>query len=76
MDDIHGAINMPHHGNQDQPYYSGAFPMGRNKEITDDFTMLNQAREAIEGSRKSATGKMNEADYGGEKVTTDPGLSV
>lgn len=66
----------PDDGGRDKPYYSGDVRMGRNAELTDDFTLRRQAAEAIDKSRKSAKGSMAPGDYGIEKDITDPPLSV
>lgn len=57
-------------------YLSTDVPMGRNCEITDDFTMQKQAAEAIAASRKSATGQPREAKAETGKVVTVPPLTV
>ena len=52
-------------------------PFGRNKEITDEFSIAAQAEAAIAKARKSADGKLAAGDYGtGKKVVTPPPLSV
>lgn len=64
----------------DQPYYSGAERMGRNKELTDDFTLRDQAAEAMAKSRKSAgiskSPNATPRDAGGPKKVTRPPFSV
>lgn len=68
---------MPNNmGGYDKPYHAGAIRMGRNKEITDDFSFLGQAHEAIAKARKSASGKMKPSAGNGSKKTTRPPLSV
>lgn len=68
---------MPENGGYDRPYHSGDVRMGRNKEITDDFTLRKQAEEVIANSRKSVKeGAMKEGDNGTEKKHTYPPLSV
>lgn len=62
-------------GGYDQPYHAGAVRMGRNKEITDDFSFLTQAHEAIAKARTSANGKMKPVSGNGPKRTNRP-LSV
>lgn len=65
-------------GGYDKPEHAMSTRLGRNKEITDDFTMLAQADEAIKKARKSTKeGKIRPGDHGsGEKVVTEPALSV
>ena len=65
-------------GGYDEPSHAGSTPMGRNKEITDDFSLLGQAGEAIAKARKSTSeGPLRAGDYGtGGKVVTTPPLSV
>lgn len=64
----------------DKPYHSGAVRMGRNKEITDEFTMRDQAAAAISRARTSTKdGKLRPSigNSGQEpKVVTTPGLCV
>jgi len=65
-------------GGYDQPSHAGSTRLGRNKEITDEWSMLKQAGEAMARSRTSAAGKMRPS-IGNEdsgKVVTEPGLSV
>ena len=54
--------------------------MGRNKEITDDFTLRDQAAKAIAESRKgtnnSTTPNATPGNYRTEKTVTYPPLSV
>ena len=67
----------PDDGGRDKPYYSGDVRMGRNAEISDEFTLKRQAAEAIDKARKSTKdGDLNPGDYGIEKKITDPPLSV
>lgn len=65
-------------GGYEKPYHAGSIPFGRNKEITDDFSLLGQAHEAVAKSRKStAEGPLRPGDYGtGTKVVTDPPLTI
>lgn len=68
---------MPENGGYDKPYYSGNKRMGRNKEITDEFTLEAQAARVIESSRKSTKdGAIKPGDYRTEKTITNPPLSV
>lgn len=60
-----------------KPYISTEVPMGRNKEITTDFTFDEQAKKAVAESRKSANdGKMKPANNSTKKVVSYPPLSV
>ena len=65
-------------GGYDVPYHAGSVPLGRNKEITDDFSLLGQVHEAVAKARTSTkSGPLRAGDYGtGKKVVTDPPLSV
>lgn len=67
---------MPKSGGYDQPYYSGDTRMGRNKELTDDFTLRAQAEEAFAKARKSATGSMKPSDTGDKPKEIDFPMSV
>lgn len=70
-----GDIN----GGYDKPAHAGSTRMGRNKEITDDFTLLKQAHEATARARTSTKdGAMRPSIGNGTAATktTKPGLSV
>lgn len=67
---------MPDDGGYDKPYYSGDVRMGRNKELTDDFTLRKQAAEAIDKSRKSAGSPTTPPDNRTDKHVTARPLSV
>lgn len=76
----HNPTPMPTNGGYDRPYHANDVRFGRNKELTDDFTLRAQAEEAMARARtSSAAGSAkpsigNESD--GKKVTTTPGLQV
>ena len=59
-------------------YKSTDVPVGRNLEITDEWSMEKQSLEAIGKARKSTTeGPIRPGDFGtGKKVVTNPPLSV
>lgn len=58
-------------GGYDKPYYSGSKVMGRNKELTNDWTLLTQAHEEIATTRKDTnSGKLKPGNYKTEKVVT------
>lgn len=65
-------------GGFDKPSHANSTRFGRNKELTDDWSLLAQAGAAIDKARKSTTdGAIRPGDYGtGSKVVTDPPLSV
>ena len=67
-------------GGYDSPSHAGSTRMGRNKEIVDDFSLLQQAHVATDRARKStADGPMRPSignGHDGKKVVTEPGLSV
>lgn len=74
------GADMPANGGYDKPYYSGDKRFGRNKELTDDFTLRQQAEVAIAKARKSPVNSTNPnatpQDQGVEKKVTDPELKV
>lgn len=67
-------------GGYDNPSHAGSSRMGRNKELTDDWTLLKQAHVATARARKStADGPMRPSignDHNGVKVSTTPPLRV
>ncbi len=71
---------MPMNGGYDQPYHANDVRFGRNKELTDDFTLRAQAEEAMARARTSTKdGAMRPSignDSNGKKVVTTPGLQV
>lgn len=67
---------MPTNGNYDKPYYANDERFGRNKELTDEWTMRAQAEEAFAVARKNTKEKLKAGDYKTGKVVTDPPFSV
>ncbi len=70
-------------GGYDKPAHAGSTRFGRNKEITDDFSMLQQAGQALAGARMGVSsgplqGIAASTQVGDKpgKVVTTPGLSV
>lgn len=66
-------------GGYDKPTHAGATRFGRNKEITDEWTLLQQAHAATARARKSTKdGAMRPAIGNGTAApkATKPGLSV
>ena len=58
-------------GMLDSVYHSGSVRMGRNKEISDDFTLREQAKVAMANARTSTKqGKMKPGNYSEGKITT------
>lgn len=59
-----------------KPYIPTEVPMGRNKEITTDFTFQEQADKAVAESRKSASGQIRPSNTKTAKVVSNPPFSV
>ena len=66
----------------DKPTSSQTSVFGRNKEITDEFSLRRQANKAVSESRKSSggtvanPGRPRPGNFKTQKVVTKPPLSV
>ncbi len=66
-------------GGYDKPAHAGSTRFGRNKELTDEWTLLQQAHKATARARTSTKdGAMRPSIGNGTDTppTTKPGLSV